>query len=121
MTSLYGLWCLANGQTFSETCQGLTGLQELIIELIAALQHLRQLLQLPLHLITVLLIDCVHVLLHLLAGLCHLGKDNQMIDQIRAHSARGLSILYTQRIKRTQARDGPDALNGFCTFSTNFS
>lgn len=77
-----GLQHGATGQACPQTCQGLAGLHQLFNELIAALQHLCQLLQLELHLVAVLLIHRVHVLLHLLTQLSHLehgGKgDGEM-------------------------------------------
>lgn len=73
--SLSGFCHLANSQALSKTCKCLAGLHELLTELSAALQHLCQLLQLHLHLSTVVFIDRVHVLLHLLAHLRHLGNE----------------------------------------------
>lgn len=67
-----GFWPLARSHALSETRQRLAGLHQLFMKLCAALQHPCQLLQLQLHLFTVFFIDRVHVVLHLLAYVCHL-------------------------------------------------
>ena len=66
------LWREAEGQALAEALEGLTGPQEVLVELAAPLQYPRQLLQLGLHVTAVVLVDRVHVLLHLLAELRHL-------------------------------------------------
>lgn len=65
---------LLNAETRSQTRQRLGGLQQLLMQSSAVVQHLRQLLELRLHLVTVVFIDCVHVSLHLFAYMRHLGN-----------------------------------------------
>lgn len=66
---------LLDAHADSQACQRLGGLHQLLMESSAALQHLGQLLQLHVHLVTVVLVDRIHAFLHLLAHFCHLGHS----------------------------------------------